>query len=688
MKRGSITVFLCLLLTIFLGFAGSLLELTRIHLSEDLAEEVLYFGEDELLTHYYLPLYERYHLFGLIWDEEMMSKRLEETVSTCFAESDHFSVFGLQPSARVDHPVFMSEYDGSLYKKQAIGYQKYHVVTGKLKLPETEAIREQQEVMEVLAARTELSAYELEANAEVLSFISLVEGLKTSKAGLVQKKGKYQTEPVFIKMFCPAEPTKANTGVENETIFQALKERYINLSETLESLTSEESSDYEVVKLARSIGENAKKAEEKLQKARKCLTTLKEKERELSKERELYREELAAHQSSLQEEVYRALLEDAKDQPLSSVLGELSVWERGLNEIERILFTLSNWAGKVDADTIRTSATRLSETLSAYHINGLKFQYDHLTQSEGDTKDVWDTVKETFQKGEQTLFFGSVELSEQTMLGIKSKGVSGKNLILRLAERFREESYSFSDAAQDLLEEYLLQNYAAQHMPSFRSPAENELICYQMEYLLSGHDVDQENLLKAAEKIFLSRLIVNLTAVMSDAGMREKAELLARSTVGLTGLEPLVQTAKFLVMLAWAAEESTVEVRALTSGKEVPVWKQGAEFQITFEDLFQFSEALVTEKANRMGSVAGIDYDGYLTAFFWLQDEAVTLDRMMTLTEANIAYLYQVPFQWTSCAVGFRGHILVEPRARSMFAMPGTDLIFRPIEASRDYGFR
>jgi len=60
----------------------------------------------------------------------------------------------------------------------------------------------------------------------------------------------------------------------------------------------------------------------------------------------------------------------------------------------------------------------------------------------------------------------------------------------------------------------------------------------------------------------------------------------------------------------------------------------------------------------------------------------------MHLSEANLSFLHEVPFQMSECIVGFKGSATFRIEGKGLFSFPGTNGLFSPITVQREYGFR
>lgn len=113
--RGEITVFLTLLLLLFLTFFTVLLEGLRVEGARTSGERSLNLGLSSTFAEYYEPLWREYHLFGL------SSERLEERIREYMVLPYDLSCKELT----VEEIVWGTDYDGKVFLHQVEAYEKY-----------------------------------------------------------------------------------------------------------------------------------------------------------------------------------------------------------------------------------------------------------------------------------------------------------------------------------------------------------------------------------------------------------------------------------------------------------------------------------------------------------------------------------------------------------------------------------
>lgn len=158
-------------------------------------------------------------------------------------------------------------------------------------------------------------------------------------------------------------------------------------------------------------------------------------------------------------------------------------------------------------------------------------------------------------------------------------------------------------------------------------------LAYEVEYLVGGKKLDEENLVFVVNRLLAIREGLNLMHIMSDSQKRQEAQKLAMMITGVAGLSPLVLLTTFFVMSIWALGESLMDIRGLLAGKKVMIFKTSTDWTLNLENL------LVMGQRGEIGTGGGERGLGYLS---WLKillflDEIVCQEyRMMDMIQMNI----------------------------------------------------
>lgn len=245
-ESGVITVFLSISLLLILSFFFTIIEGARIYVAKEYGERALSTAMNSLTAEYYGPLWKEYHIFGLDGsyggeniDRNTMSNRIEEYMSYTFYPDQNLSLvsevntvdfFGISiDSLSVEGMTLLTDYQGELFLDQAVQYMKYKEVGNGL-----ESLLDNMSLMESTGKVSILYEEKLKVEEElvdidrgILALMELLDGVKTSKRGLeTDKDGSIKTAGHFIKQIVIAEGTKEALAINNDLIFDGLKDSY------------------------------------------------------------------------------------------------------------------------------------------------------------------------------------------------------------------------------------------------------------------------------------------------------------------------------------------------------------------------------------------------------------------------------------------------------------------------------
>ena len=131
-EKGSITVLLTLTFLLVLGVVGTLLEGARMTVGYSGAERNVTMAVDTVLTDYYRPLYDSYHVFflekGTAEDRTGSQQILEDFREALQANSSSMPIIGVEyemVSVEINDCVTAVDYDGEPFMEEAMSYMKY-----------------------------------------------------------------------------------------------------------------------------------------------------------------------------------------------------------------------------------------------------------------------------------------------------------------------------------------------------------------------------------------------------------------------------------------------------------------------------------------------------------------------------------------------------------------------------------
>lgn len=249
-KEGSITVFLSLILLLILAITMTTIEAARVNGAKVYAERALQTAMDSVLSEYYRPLLEEYHLFGLEGsygtdnlNTDVIAAKLRNYMEYTFNPGKDlkdsggnpyqlFNLYGIHTdNAAINKTNTLTDFNGELFVNQAVSYMKYKEISGGIegflpKLLDTQETEKAQAVLEE-KQETEESLYEIDER--ILNLMRLIDGITINEKGVkVNRDGKIAIQNYFVKKIITLPITKANLGIQNDLVYSSLMGHYSN----------------------------------------------------------------------------------------------------------------------------------------------------------------------------------------------------------------------------------------------------------------------------------------------------------------------------------------------------------------------------------------------------------------------------------------------------------------------------
>ena len=169
---------------------------------------------------------------------------------------------------------------------------------------------------------------------------------------------------------------------------------------------------------------------------------------------------------------------------------------------------------------------------------------------------------------------------------------------------------------------------------------------YEAEYVITGKSSEREALAAVAGDLMLIRTGLNFAYLCTDSEKLAAAEMLALTVMTALTVPQLAGIFKWILVAAWAAAESIVDLRALFQGKRVVLWKSRTNWKLSALSLGGAGE-------EASGFTVGLGYRDYLRLLFYLKSGPKAAYRMMDVIQAREKTL-QSDFRLREYMVGAR----------------------------------
>ena len=247
-SRGTITVFLTMVLLVILALIATCLENARVRVASAMVDRTLTGSLDGAMTEYYEPLYEDYRIFLMdkgtgsdTWDYRKLTEQIQDYMNSSLSTSTTNEITGKESqgtdlfcpvvnSVQVDSVVRATDYGGAPVEEEILQYMKYEVAADGLGnvLENLKLLEESEGTAKVMEAEGEVTEQFEDANALIMKLMEQVEGIQCKDKLIYNGNGTIKVNNYFAKKICIATESKENVGIEHETVWQSLKGNYVN----------------------------------------------------------------------------------------------------------------------------------------------------------------------------------------------------------------------------------------------------------------------------------------------------------------------------------------------------------------------------------------------------------------------------------------------------------------------------
>lgn len=194
------------------------------------------------------------------------------------------------------------------------------------------------------------------------------------------------------------------------------------------------------------------------------------------------------------------------------------------------------------------------------------------------------------------------------------EGISQKSIVMSERLLYRDLEQGIGNdcnfSGMQLFHSYIFDHF--HYYGVSNEKAFNNVLEYQIEYMVSGKNSDRKNLENVMWRIFLLRASGNYLFLHQDVHAVSAAEAKAQLLVGFTGNPVIVEACKEIILIAQALEEGVSDTRRIFGGEKVPLYEKG---------IFEGVE---------------IGYEQYLYLFLNTTDRKEKIYRCMDIVELEI----------------------------------------------------
>ncbi len=253
-------------------------------------------------------------------------------------------------------------------------------------------------------------------------------------------------------------------------------------------------------------------------------------------------------------------------------------------------------------------------------------------------KDVWVPfhVDNPTAALEEKRRLGILKLVTEGEEQLSQRALASEQLIMKRMQQgtFNQGNMKLAEQSglEEMAERFLFQEYLLKYMGRYGCEQEEDVLKYQVEYLVSGKNSDIENLRSVAGRLCAVREAANALYLLSNNEKRMEAQLIAEVASALLWMPELAPVLEAVILLGWAFAESVYDVKSLLNGGRIPLLKNDESWH------YSLSSALWGELQEETREGSGMSYADYLRIFMMLTDLDTLTARAMNMVEADIRH--------------------------------------------------
>lgn len=522
-KKGSVTVYLSIILVGVILVVSVVAESARISMVQSQSKAFTYMAADSLFAQYGRQIYEDYGIL-LVWEkesvEEQMKKYIQANINMADLNVEGTNLMGTNlVGIDIEEIEYATENGGEKLIEQIGSYMKYSGL-----LEATELLLEDFEVYE------KNSEAQISKNKDVTDIVE-----KTS-----EELQQYVKEINNI--------VKEIKDVEN------IKKKLSVVSQKMEKIKDTIASGKEVKKVSGFLKEYRELITEFDKKADNVDSAI-ERIEKYEEKKELF----------LKENGYTSDAGDYIDENLNILKNIRSK----INEVKGL--NVSEFSN-IDSKNILTveNAVKKAQTVK----NELKsLRVNEVTKEDEKNQSIFESAKKLLEEGFLSMVVEDVS-------DISSASISDSNLPTKLNNKQRGKNI-----LQDKKDKAILALYSENKFGNFVKPKEDTALKYEMEYIICGEYNDRENLLEVVKKLVATRNVINAAYLITDSGKMSEISsvaLSAATALGLPFMEPII---KVVLMEAWSLAEAVNDVKILLGGNKVKLVKNKQNWKTSLSNL-------------------------------------------------------------------------------------------------------
>lgn len=523
MKKGSITIYLCIILVGVILLVSVVSESARVSMVQSQSKAFTYMAADSIMAQYAKQIYEDYGIL-LVWEKEsvkeQMSKYIQANINMADLNVEGSNLMGTNLlSIDIQEIEYVTENGGKKLVEQIGSYVKYSEL---LETADnlTEWFNTYKEGSEAYKSDTSDVAYIVDKTSEELQeYVGKIEKIILKIKDTDKLQGKLNA--VSQKMEKINEDILAGKKAKNVSQF---------LKEYMKLITEFDKKADDVDSAISLIGQYDEKKEQFF-----------EDNGYTSGERDYIEDNLS-------------ILENIRDEII---------------EVQKL--DVSKYSD-IDSKNL-FNVLKALEKAKSVEDEMESLQTNKVTEEDKKNQSIYESAK-TFLKE------GFLSLVVEDVSKISNASISDSNLPTKLMN-----GHSNKTILQKTKDKAVLSVYSEDKFGNYVSLKENTSLKYELEYIINGECSDKDNLIGTVEKLVVMRSLINASYLITDSTKMTEISTIALSAATAIGLPFMESIIKVVLIEAWSLAEAVNDVKTLLAKGKVSLIKTKNNWQTSLNNL-------------------------------------------------------------------------------------------------------
>ena len=652
--KSSVTIYLILVLVVIMALICTLIESGRVSAINARLRSITYMAADSVFAEFAQPLFDRYGVMMLWMDEEEFIEKTNEYIQENLDLSGtgagmDMDLYGMRyQGSELTAADWIVDQGGKAFSEQVFEYMQIHAAEG---------------IAEDLLSRTSY----FEQTTKVRKVLGRLDDYQEQFADVAESAADLYEKTQKLKDL--SENPKSLLDELGQTLDDF---------ENGDRETAAANFEYEKGELARSKNELAEEITGIRQQGE-----VYQKNTDVAKEAiQSVKEEFHLNEQEMDPEVYQVLQKKMEDLETAQTSGDgngqgLEKALETTEEYSQLLEGLDDYFAATSGGLSEETCASFRQMTEQYKNEFDQFDLSSLEAEDGDegsghaSSSFIRKVRKTYQTGLLDMVAGEVSekaVNKETLPSVTCNRESSST----------EEEESFVDKSTQKL---LFCEYIREHFGCFTNVKEENVLDYEMEYILAGKDNDRDNLSSAVTKLVLLRCGSNLLSLMMDNEKQAEIRLLAAEIAGATLQIYVAKIVELVLTLIWALAEAMIDAQQLLKGKRVPMIKQTDDWYFSLEGLRNFTG----EEDGGDGIDQGLSYEEYLMILLLMEGKEKQVFQTMDVIQANLCDAETEEFRIKDCLAG----VTFEAKFTAPGVFAGLPVVRRTFAAGGEgYGFQ